>query len=69
MTRPIVYNGRPYSASADPVVLDPANDDLVTYAQNPIMLGWGMQVAPDAKRELREAVERAFGRIWLGCIH
>ena len=69
MTRPMVYNGEHYVAAPDPVVLDPVNDDPVIYGQHPIMLGWGVQVAPEANDNLRQGVERALGRIWLGCIH
>jgi hypothetical protein len=49
--------------------MDPEHEDGVTYAQHPILLGWGVQVAPEARDGLRDAVQRAFGRIWLGCIH
>ena len=69
LTRPIVYQGERYSASADPVVLDPIHDDPVNYGQHPILLGWGIQVAPEACDDLRRAVEQSLGRIWLGCIH
>jgi len=69
LTRPMVYQGEKYSASADPVILDPIHDDPVNYGQHPILLGWGIQVAPEACNELRRAVEQSLGRIWLGCIH
>jgi len=69
MTRPMIYNGEPYNAATDPVVLDPLKDDPVDYGQHPILLGWGVQTALEADSTLREGVERAFGRIWLGCIH
>ena len=68
-TRPIVYNGEQYSPQCDPVVLDPMNDDVVDFAQHPTLLGWGVQVAPEADASLRQAVEGELGRIWLGCIH
>jgi len=64
MTRPMVYSGARYLPATDPVVLDP-----VIYGQNPILLGWGVQVAPEANESLRQGVEQALGRIWLGCIH
>jgi len=69
LTRPMVYRGEKYSAAADPVVLDPIHDDPVNYGQHPILLGWGIQVAPEACDDLRRAVEQSLGRIWLGCIH
>lgn len=69
LTRPMVYQGEKYSASADPVILDPLHDDPANYGQHPILLGWGVQVAPEAFDELRRAVEQSLGRIWLGCIH
>jgi hypothetical protein len=69
MTRPMVKGGEPYDAARDPVVLDPENDDPVGYGQHPVLLGWGVQTAPEADDSLRQGVERAFGRIWLGCIH
>jgi hypothetical protein len=69
LTRPMVYGGEKYSAAADPVVLDPVHDDPVNYGQHPILLGWGIQVAPEASDELRLAVQDSLGRIWLGCIH
>lgn len=69
LTRPMVYRGQKYSAAADPVVLDPEHDDPANYAQHPILLGWGIQVAPESRDELRRAVEQSLGRIWLGCIH
>lgn len=69
LTRGMVYNGEKYQAAADPVVLDQVHDDPAKYGQHPILLGWGVQVAPEAPEKLRHAVERAFGRIWLGCIH
>lgn len=68
-TRPIASAQKDYRVETDPVVLDPLHDDQVTYGQNPVLLGWGIQVAPEAGAELRVAVEKAFGRIWLGCIH
>lgn len=69
LTRPMVYNGKQYDAATDPVILDPINDDPAVYGQHPVLLGWGVQVAPEADETLRQGVERALGRIWLGCIH
>ncbi len=68
-TRPIVYSGEKYDPKCDPVVLDPVNDDPVDFGQHPVLLGWGVQIAPEAETELRQAVESELGRIWLGCIH
>lgn len=68
-TRPIWYEGQPYRPESDPVVLDPVNDDPVKYGLHPILLDWGVQVAPEANSELRYAVERSLGKLWLGCIH
>lgn len=68
-TRPMAYEGDQYPLESDPVVFDPVHDDPVNYGQHPILLGWGVQVAPEASTELRYAVERSVGRIWLGCIH
>ena len=67
--RPIAYEGERYALESDPVVLDPVHDDPVEYGQHPTLLGWGVQVAPEASIELRCAVERSLGKIWLGCIH
>ncbi len=69
LTRPIIYNGELYAPECDPVIIDPMNDDPVDFGQHPILLGWGVQVAPEAEAELRQAVESVLGRIWLGCIH
>jgi len=69
MTRPMVYNGAPYNAATDPVILDPVNDDPVNYGQYPILMGWGVQVSPEADDNLRRSVEQTLGRIWLGCVH
>jgi hypothetical protein len=69
MTRPMVQGGKPYDPGMDPVVLDPDNDDPAVYGQHPVLVGWGVQTAPEAEDSLRQGVERAFGRIWLGCIH
>ena len=69
LTRPVVYNGQPYCAAGDPVVVDPERDDPVTFGQHPVLLGWGVQVAPEAGAALRRAVEDELGRLWLGCIH
>jgi hypothetical protein len=69
LTRPMVQGGKPYDPGVDPVVLDPENDDPVAYGQHPVLLGWGVQTAPEADDVLRQGVEKAFGRIWLGCIH
>jgi len=69
LTRPMAYEGDDYDLETDPVVLDPVHDDPVTYGQHPILLGWGVQVAPESNAELRSAVERSLGRLWLGCIH
>ena len=68
-TRPIAYEKYEYRLETDPVVLDPLRDDPVKYGQNPVLLGWGIQVAPESGAELRVAVEKAFGKLWLGCIH
>jgi len=68
-TRPIVYNGEPYPAASDPVIIDPMRDDPVDFGIHPILLGWGVQVAPEADTELRQAVDKELGRLWLGCIH
>ena len=68
-TRPIAGDGQRYPPEVDPVVLDPVRDDPVECGRNPILLGWGIQVAPDASAEVRYAVERSLGKIWLGCIH
>jgi hypothetical protein len=69
LTRPMVRGGERYSAATDPVVLDPIHDNPVNYGQHPTLFGWGVQVAPEAPDDLRHAVERSLGRIWLGCIH
>jgi hypothetical protein len=69
LTRPVVYNGEIYRAECDPVVLDPLHDDPVDIAQHPTLLGWGIQVAPESDADLRQAVEKSLGRLWLGCIH
>lgn len=69
LTRPVAYNGEPYCAESDPVVIDPERDDPVTFGQHPVLLGWGVQIAPEAGAALRQAVENELGRLWLGCIH
>jgi hypothetical protein len=69
LTRPVAYEGNEYPFASDPVVLDPLKDDPAEYDQHPILLGWGIQVAPESSTELRSAVERSLGRLWLGCIH
>jgi len=69
LTRPVVYDGSLYSSECDPAVLDPQNDDPVSFAQHPVLLGWGVQVAPESEMDLRVAVEQTLGKIWLGCIH
>jgi hypothetical protein len=67
-TRPFV-SGEAYAPATDPVVLDPIYDDVTIYGQNPVLLGWGVQVAPEADGQLRKAVEEGLGRVWLGCVH
>lgn len=69
LTRPVVYDGSDYPAECDPAVLDPQFDDPVQFAQHPVLLGWGVQVAPESEADLRQCVEQALGKIWLGCIH
>jgi hypothetical protein len=69
LTRPVVYGGDAYDPASDPVVIDPQKDDPVEFGQNPVLLGWGVQVAPESNTKLREAVERKLGKIWMGCIH
>ena len=69
LTRPMIYNGEPYDVTTDPVILDPEYDDPVIYGQHPILNGWGIQVSPETDSRIRESVEKALGRIWLGCIH
>lgn len=69
LTRPIAYGAERYNPATDPVVLDPDHDDPVNLAQRPTLLGWGVQVEPEADVALRQAVENALGEIWLGCIH
>ncbi|HEU4767482.1 MAG TPA: DUF3800 domain-containing protein [Pyrinomonadaceae bacterium] len=68
-TRPVVYNGAPYLSECDPVVLDPMNDDLVSFAQHPVLIGWGVQIAPESNSRLRLITEETLGTLWLGCIH
>lgn len=69
LTRPVIYSGKSYDVSCDPVILDPKNDDIVDYVQNPVLLGWGVQIDPKANITVRCAIEKALGTIWLGCIH
>ncbi len=69
LTRPVVCNGQSYDPRCDPVVLDPLRDDPIDFCQNPVLLGWGVQIAPESEAPLRQAVESALGRLWLGCIH
>jgi hypothetical protein len=69
LTRPIVCGDVEYPIECDPAVLDPTRDDQVTFGQNPVLLGWGVQVAPESEADLRVHVERALGKIWLGCVH
>ncbi|MEE4359801.1 MAG: hypothetical protein V2I97_25245 [Desulfococcaceae bacterium] len=68
-TRPVIYNGEPYPAASDPVIIDPLNDDPVDFGIHPILLGWGIQVAPEADTKLRQAADKELGQLWLGCIH
>lgn len=68
-TRPVIYNGEPYDIPSDPVVLDPQHDDPVEFHQHPVLVGWGIQVAPESSGAIRQAVEQELGRLWLGCIH
>lgn len=68
-TRPVISSGADYLPETDPVVLDPVHDDPVAFAQHPVLLGWGVQVAPEADITLRIAVEQELGQVWLGCIH
>lgn len=69
LTRPVIYDGENYDSATDPVVIDPENDEPVDFGQNPTLLGWGVQVAPEADEVLRQAVEKRLGKLWLGCIH
>jgi hypothetical protein len=69
LTRPVVLGGSEYPSECDPAVLDPHNDDQVEFGQNPVLLGWGVQVAPESGDQLRVCVEKALGKLWLGCIH
>jgi len=69
LTRPVIYDGSEYPAECDPTVLDTQFDDPVQFAQHPVLLGWGVQVAPESEHELRQCVEKALGKLWLGCIH
>lgn len=68
-TRPVVQQGADYSIESDPAVLDPLHDDPVTFLQHPVLLGWGVQVAPESEPPLRQYVEQTLGKVWLGCIH
>lgn len=68
-TRPIEDGSETCPLESDPVVLDPMHDDVATFSQFPSVLGWGVHLAPESSSELRIAVERSLGRIWLGCIH
>lgn len=68
-TRPITSNGENYNSLCDPIILDPENDDPVNFNQSSTLIGWGVQVAPEADHELRMAVERSLGLLWMGCIH
>ena len=69
LTRPMAYDGNSYQVATDPVVLDPLYDDPAVYGQHPILLGWGVQIAPEAPVELQQPIAKALSRIWLGCIH
>lgn len=69
MTRPVVCGAQDYPVECDPAVLDPERDDPVAFSQQPVLLGWGLQVAPESGPELRIRVEEALGTVWLGCIH
>jgi Protein of unknown function (DUF3800) len=69
LTRPVVHGDREYPTECDPAVLDPENDDQVDFGQHAVLLGWGVQVAPESEAELRLRVEQALGRLWLGCMH
>ena len=69
LTRPVVHGDQDYPVACDPAVLDPEQDDQVTFGQQPVLLGWGLHVAPETGPELRLGVEKSLGTIWLGCIH
>lgn len=69
LTRPMINNGEPYDPCADPVILDPMRDDPAVYGQTPVLMGWGVQVAPEAHNDLKIAVQKVLGTIYLGCIH
>lgn len=69
LARPVVYRGETYSPGTDPVVLDPVYDDVTVYGQNPVVLGWGIQVAHELPANLQQTIAHVLSRIWLGCIH
>jgi hypothetical protein len=69
LTRPIYHCGCQFTPECDPVVFDPVHDDPEEFGQFQTLLGWGVQVAPEADAMLRQAVEQVLGRLWFGCIH
>jgi hypothetical protein len=68
LARPIVTEGEAFDPATDPFILA-HDDDPTRYGLQPEVLGWGVQLAPDAVPSLRLAVQDALGTIWRGCLH
>lgn len=67
-TQRVVTDGETFDPETDPLI-QKIDDDPVTVSIEPQLLGWGAVVSDDSTNDLRRAVEKTLGRIWLGCIH
>ena len=68
LARCTVSEQQAFDSATDPVVIGP-EDDPAEHALHPEVLGWGVQVAPEAPDSLRGAVRGMLDRVWLGCMH
>ncbi len=68
LRRPIAHPDQSFHPDTNPVVVE-RGADYVDIAQNPDVLGWGVQLDDALVPRVRAGVEQEFGKIWLGCIH
>jgi hypothetical protein len=68
LRRGLVQEGDEFDPATDPLLFE-LDEDTTSYGLNPETLGWGVQVSQKVPDDVRYAVSKMLGRIWLGCMH
>lgn len=69
-SRPVIYKDQKnkIEEKRNPHLIS-EDEDIVNFALNPELIGWGVFVNDDIDSKIKNSIFKSMNRIWLGCIH